>query len=484
MKPLNLDNSPCSPISSNCVIWQGPDIPCIKLCKGDTVSDVVYKLATELCTIMDTLNITNYDLSCFDLVACPPADFQALINFLIQRICALENITPTTTPGGGSTGCPECYVNYDICFGGGSGLLADYVELIGIKVCSLVADIADLQDQINSLDDRVTALEDAPAPVFTIPSFEPDCAVGTLPAGNQFINLILEAFINDVWCGYFAATGSTADLISAVNAICIADTDLQLTTGTPFSANPNWIQNASYDTVADAINNIWVALCDVYTYASTVIASVAAAAAIPTGSVMPWAGTGGIAPTGWAFCDGGTLDRVVYSTLFATIGTAYGPGDGVTTFNLPDLQQRIPVGLGSDAGGYSLSSIGDTGGSVSVTLSASEIPVHTHNVNIGFTSSVTGSTSTDGSHTHSIWADPDDGAGSPESIDLSAQPGSTYAAISGNDLIQSAGSHNHTVTGTGTGTVTGNTGDGSPALQSLPHGNMQPYLVMRYIIKL
>ena len=83
MKPLNLDNSPCSPISSNCVIWQGPDIPCIKLCTGDTVSDVIFKLATELCTIIDQLNVSNYDLSCFNLTACPPEDFQALIQFLI-----------------------------------------------------------------------------------------------------------------------------------------------------------------------------------------------------------------------------------------------------------------------------------------------------------------------------------------------------------------------------------------------------------------
>ena len=85
MKPLNYDNSPCSPISSNCVIWQGPDIPCIKLCAGDTISDVVFKLATELCTVLDTLNVTNYDLSCFNLVACGPNDFQALIQFLIER---------------------------------------------------------------------------------------------------------------------------------------------------------------------------------------------------------------------------------------------------------------------------------------------------------------------------------------------------------------------------------------------------------------
>ena len=85
MKPLNYDNSPCSPISSNCVIWQGPDLHCIKLCAGDTVSDVIANLATELCTIMEQLDITNYDLSCFNLVACPPNTFEALIQFLIEK---------------------------------------------------------------------------------------------------------------------------------------------------------------------------------------------------------------------------------------------------------------------------------------------------------------------------------------------------------------------------------------------------------------
>ena len=86
MKPLNLDNSPCSPTSSNCIIWQGPDIPCIKLCTGDTISDVVFKLATELCIIIDELNVSNYDLTCFASTACPPADFQALMELLILKI--------------------------------------------------------------------------------------------------------------------------------------------------------------------------------------------------------------------------------------------------------------------------------------------------------------------------------------------------------------------------------------------------------------
>ena len=93
MKPLNSNTESCDKISSNCVIWQGDDIECISLCKGDTISDVVNKLATELCDIMDTVDVTNYDLSCFKLTTCSPEDFQALIQLLIERICKLEGCT-------------------------------------------------------------------------------------------------------------------------------------------------------------------------------------------------------------------------------------------------------------------------------------------------------------------------------------------------------------------------------------------------------
>ena len=67
MLPINnKDSMPCTPISSNCVIWQGPDIECINLCNGDTVSQVVYKLATELCTLIDTACECNPDLTGLD----------------------------------------------------------------------------------------------------------------------------------------------------------------------------------------------------------------------------------------------------------------------------------------------------------------------------------------------------------------------------------------------------------------------------------
>ena len=96
----NTFTSGCNPISSNCVIWQGPDIQCINICNGDTVSDVVAKLATELCTIMDAVGISNLDLSCFNLtVQNTPENMTEFLQVLIDRICALED----ATPGGGGT---------------------------------------------------------------------------------------------------------------------------------------------------------------------------------------------------------------------------------------------------------------------------------------------------------------------------------------------------------------------------------------------
>jgi microcystin-dependent protein len=85
---------------------------------------------------------------------------------------------------------------------------------------------------------------------------------------------------------------------------------------------------------------------------------------------------GNFAPAGWAFCQGQLMPISENDLLFGLIGTTYG-GDGQETFALPDLRGRLPVhqGTGSDGISYTL---GETGGVESVTLTASQIPSHTH----------------------------------------------------------------------------------------------------------
>lgn len=97
MKPLNINKEACTPTSSNCIIWQGPELECIGLCKGDTITEAVYELATRLCKILETLDVSKYDLTCLDLASCPPETFEELLQILIEKICEIQ-----------ANPCPPC----------------------------------------------------------------------------------------------------------------------------------------------------------------------------------------------------------------------------------------------------------------------------------------------------------------------------------------------------------------------------------------
>jgi microcystin-dependent protein len=93
-----------------------------------------------------------------------------------------------------------------------------------------------------------------------------------------------------------------------------------------------------------------------------------------TGEIRIFAGN--FAPNGWFFCDGSLLPINQYNALYALLGTYYG-GDGRTNFALPNLQARIPVGMGQGPG-LSPYNIGQTGGTASETLTLNQIPAHVH----------------------------------------------------------------------------------------------------------
>jgi microcystin-dependent protein len=85
---------------------------------------------------------------------------------------------------------------------------------------------------------------------------------------------------------------------------------------------------------------------------------------------------GNFAPAGWMFCDGQSLPIAENETLFQLIGTTYG-GDGQETFNLPQLQSRIPIHQGIGPEGITFP-LAEAAGVESVTLTVNQIPAHTH----------------------------------------------------------------------------------------------------------
>jgi microcystin-dependent protein len=146
----------------------------------------------------------------------------------------------------------------------------------------------------------------------------------------------------------------------------------------------------------------------------------------PTGAVSAFAGS--TAPTGWLLADGSAVSRTTYATLFGVISTTYGSGNGTTTFNVPDLKGKIPVGYSSTETEFD--ALGETGGAKTHALTEAELAAHTHTI-------VTYNPGTAGSQ-----------------------------GVSGAFNTSSPGSKTSNSTGSGTA-----------------HNNLQPYVTLNYIIK-
>lgn len=188
----------------------------------------------------------------------------------------------------------------------------------------------------------------------------------------------------------------------------------------------------------------------------------AVSAAMPTGALTMYGGAS--APTGFLLCDGSAVSRVTYAALFAVVSTTYGAGDGSTTFNVPDLRQRFPLGKAASGTGATL---GGTGGAIDHTHS---VPAHYHSMSGAGTTLATGTESAN--HTHAL------GYGTNLAAGAIAKPGS----FSGTSLADTSGqsaNHTHAITGS-IGLVTGGV-DGNAAMTS--GTNNPPFLTVNFIIK-
>ncbi len=158
-KPTNFGSGPkVTPVSSDNVIWQGPDLPCIKLCKGATISKVVYEMACKLCALIDMFELDNYTLDCLQLNKCDiPKDFVQLIQLLINKICEILGTTPSEQV---QAAC-DCDIAIAGCFQASLGMsnkLLAYVSAIAVKVCEQEVILQNQQLAIEQLTYRLDHL--------------------------------------------------------------------------------------------------------------------------------------------------------------------------------------------------------------------------------------------------------------------------------------------------------------------------------------
>ncbi len=152
-------------------------------------------------------------------------------------------------------------------------------------------------------------------------------------------------------------------------------------------------------------------------------------------------------PPGWLLCNGQLVSVQLYTPLFALVGTRFG-GDGQSTFGVPNLQGRVPINQGQLAGGGTYT-IGETGGAETVTLNTLQMPLHTHPMIVDGSPGKTASPR--GAYLAQILAP---GADDPYN---SFTPAPSLPNTLNPAALQSAGG-------------------------SQPHENLQPYLVINYII--
>ncbi len=229
-------------------------------------------------------------------------------------------------------------------------------------------------------------------------------------------------------------------------------------------ATPTWIEYGERATgdndpvygaagiVNRAAKTIWAML----TVAHNTDGSHQADALNPSGVMVMFGGAS--APTGWLLCDGAAVSRATYATLFAAIGTTWGVGDGSTTFNVPDMRGRAPIGAGTGSG-LTPRTLGSKLGEENHALTLAENGSHTHT---GGLHSHIG-----GAHNHPI--------------------ATSLSTDNGGRVHCGAAGTTGTSANTGTSGAVATTSDGAVATSSsgsgTAHNTMQPSAVVNFIIK-
>lgn len=248
---------PCNPSSSNCVSWEGPDLPCINLCRGDSVTEVVFKAAVVLCAVKEDLNLS--DLNLHDLFevcsACPEPEktLQNILQLLINKVVTLEELIDDLD---GSGSGDEVIIRLASCFrvDDGSGDIitelkhSDYTKAIGLQVCEVLTDMAGISTRVNGLENDVDDLKDR---------------VQVLETGDDGLEA-LEDRVGDLESsvgGLVAVLGSNTDLAEITSEECpTSGPGNSVSSLAAGDGSALWTGNS--DNVAESVRRIWLAVCD------------------------------------------------------------------------------------------------------------------------------------------------------------------------------------------------------------------------------
>ena len=196
------------------------------------------------------------------------------------------------------------------------------------------------------------------------------------------------------------------------------------------------------------------------------------------GAIKPW--TKAAAPAGYLLCDGAAVSRSTYADLFAVVSTTYGSGDGSTTFNVPNLQGKMPQGY--DGNTYNLAGTGGAN-TITVAVTNNQAATNASNQSVTITGSIANTSITNAqmpSHTHGYEKTNAGGVPNSGGPSTTATRAGTANANTGGSGSGTGHNHSHTLSGTLTGNVTTSL---TGSVTAAGTNSFSPFVVVNYIIK-
>ena len=348
----------CDNISSNCVVWQGPDIACIDLCSGDTISEVTAKIAVKVCDlitngVVSNPTLTGLDLTCLNIPGLTPTTLVPVLQAMVVQICAnasggsssipvaqqVQNDLPVMT-------LPACLQYNDANGNPVTELRLDlFATLIAQQVCTNLASITTINSTLTSYSSRLDILEACVLPCsgsVTEVQIIPTCVSNV----GQLTNVsVVVLALESAYCTLVGGTGTVAQMNLAIGQSTLTSASpTRENSSATYSSIGGW--NASPTTLAQSLQNAWVVIDDLY----------AAVGSIQTNC-----------------CASGCSSVIFnYTTLTSTTGNGT-----ISNVNFNFLGSTIPNTF-NDSSGFSLITLTDAlGGTLSTVVSVSSLQTNT-----------------------------------------------------------------------------------------------------------
>ena len=346
----------CDNISSNCVVWQGPDIACINLCSGDTISEVTAKIATKVCDlitngVISNPSLTGLDLTCLNISGTTPTTLVPVLQAMVTQICLNSNsvVSPTVLP---IMTLPKCLEYNDANGNLVTQLRLDlFATLIAQQVCTNLGSINLINSTLTSYSNRLDVLEACVLPcsgAITEVQIIPTCVSNIGQATN--VSIVVLA-LESAYCTLVGGTGTVAQMNLAIGQSSITSASpTRNNSAATYSSISGW--NSTPTTLAQSLQNAWVVIDDLYAAVGNIQTNCCASGC--TGVTFAYTNTTSTAGNG-------TISSVNFDFTGSTIPNTFNDSSGFSKIKLTDalgasLSTVISVSsLQNNSSGYNFS---------------------------------------------------------------------------------------------------------------------------------